>query len=102
MPALFNSTIFNATIILFLGFVPLVLGAFLSRLPTWKMRGLGFLGHCLLGLLVYTIFFALFDNPRGAQAYAWWLVGLGMTAPFWCGAAVAGFLIGSLMRRPKP
>lgn len=101
MPALSNSAIMNATIILFFGCVPLVLGAFLNRLPTWTMRVLGFLALCLLGLVVYTIFFTLFDNPQGAHASAWWLVGLGMIGPFWCGASAAGFLIGGFMRRSK-
>jgi hypothetical protein len=95
-----NSPILTLAIILFFGCVPLVLGAFLNRLPTWKMRGLGFLGLCLLGLVVYTLFFVLFDNPRGAQAFAWWLVGLGMTGPFWCGAAAVGLLVGGFLRRP--
>jgi hypothetical protein len=65
------------------------------------MRGLGFLGLCLLGIMVHTILFAIFDNPHGPDAFAWWLAGLGISGPVWCGAAAFGVLIGGFMRRPK-
>ena len=101
MPALSNSILVDAALLLFFGCVPLVLGAFLNKLRTWKLRGFGFLATCLLGVVIYTIGFAVFDNPNGQQALAWWMVGLGMAGPFWCGAAVLGFLVGGFMRPPK-
>jgi hypothetical protein len=89
------------TILLFV-VLPLVLGAFLNKFPTWKMRGVGFVGLCLLGIAVYTAAWALHTRSLDATAYSWWLAEVTFIAPFWCGAAVLGFLIGGFMRPPKP
>jgi uncharacterized membrane protein YhaH (DUF805 family) len=93
--------LFEATSILLFIVLPLVLGAYLNKLPTGKMRGVGFVGLCLLGVAVYTAAWALHTRSLDATARTWWLAEVAFIAPIWCGAAVLGFLIGGFMRPPK-
>ena len=99
MRALYNLVL--PVLVLLAGVAASVLGFWVGGIVSLRARLLALVGACLLVLPVNTIFFVLFDNPYGQQAFAWWFVGLTWLAAPWCIAVGLGYLFGSLRRRAK-